>query len=331
MTRQRETRRPTGKPPWPIVLLAGVEGSGKSYKAAEATGSDLVGRSFWIGVGEDDPDEYANVPGADFEIVTHDGTYRDALAAIEWASAQKRVDGKPSLLIVDSFGRAWDLLANMAQAEANKRRRDPSGEAKIASDLWNLAGARWDRMLDVLRRHDGPVIITARLERQTVFTEDGNPTKDKHNKIKAQKNLGYDANVVVELRDPHGPDAGAYVVKARSLTYSADPSRKIAPFTVDGLLRALGLAEKDATGERNHADLVIAEGEDTADAARADLLGLCVARGLEPAEVLAKYAATYAGGDLRTEPDAARIRAFTATLDDPAAAEPLGANDPETQ
>src|SRR5690242_8022331 len=106
----RQTRRPSGKPPWPIVLIAGVEKAGKSYAAALASGSDLVGRTLWYGIGEDAPDEYARVPGADFEIVEHDGTYRDILAALEWGAAQPRVNGKPTLLVVDSFGRAWDLL-----------------------------------------------------------------------------------------------------------------------------------------------------------------------------------------------------------------------------
>lgn len=331
MTAQRATRRPTGKPPWPIVLLAGVEGSGKSYEAAKASGSDLVGRTYWVVVGEDAPDEYGKVPGADFEIVAHDGTYRDAVAALEWASAQPQVDGKPTLIIVDSFGRAWDLLANMAQAEANARRSDARGEARIASDLWNLAGSRWDRMLDVMRRHAGPVIITARLERQTVFTEDGNPTKDKHNKVKAQKNLAYDAGVVVEMRDPFGPDAGAHVTKARSLTFAADPGRKITDFSIERLWRAMGLDEPEATAERQHTGLVVADAEDSADAARADLLALCQARGWAPAEIVAKYAAARPSSDLRTETDPAKIREFIGALDDPATDEPLGANDPAAQ
>ena len=33
------TRKPTGKPPWPIMLIAGVEKSGKTYSAAQASAS----------------------------------------------------------------------------------------------------------------------------------------------------------------------------------------------------------------------------------------------------------------------------------------------------
>lgn len=311
MSRERTTRKPTGLPAWPILLLTGVQGSGKTYKAAEASGSELVGRTFWIGVGESDPDEYGKVPGANFEIVDHDGTYRDILAALEWSSAQPKVNGKPALLIVDSFGRGWDLLADMAQAEANKRRKDTTGEAKIASDLWNLAGQRWAHLLDVLREHDGPVIVTARLEKQTVFTDDGNPTKDKHFKVKAQKGLPFDVDVVVEYPDPY--PAGARITKVRSLTFAPDPDREVKDFSLDKLWRALGLAEPGGAGKRQHSPVVVADGEpDTPEAARGDLRELCEARGWALPDVAAEFAATYPDAPpLGHDTDTERVRAFT--------------------
>lgn len=69
-----QTRKPTGKPSWPLLLAAGGEGTGKSYLAAEASASDLIGKTYWLGYGEQDPDDYGNIPGADFDIVEHDGT-----------------------------------------------------------------------------------------------------------------------------------------------------------------------------------------------------------------------------------------------------------------
>jgi hypothetical protein len=316
MSAARTTRKPTGKPAWPVVLLTGVQGSGKTYKAAEATGSDLVGRALWVGIGENDPDEYGRVPGADFEIVNHDGTYRDTLAALRWASSQPRVDGKPTLLVVDSFGREWELLSDMAQAEANKRRRDPSGEARIASDLWNLAGARWAKLLKVLTDHDGPVIVTARLDRQTVFSEAGDPTKEKTYKVKAQKGLAFDVDVVVEFREPF--PAGVHVTKARSLTFAADPDREVTDFSVDKLLRALGLGEPDAAGTRQTAQLVLdaagdEDGATAADAVRAALLELCAARGWHPGAIAARYRTAH-GEALQTDDDVDRIREFVEVL-----------------
>ena len=61
MSTELRTRRPSGKPSWPIVLIAGAEKAGKSWACAAASGSDLIGRTLWIGLGEDDPDEYANL------------------------------------------------------------------------------------------------------------------------------------------------------------------------------------------------------------------------------------------------------------------------------
>lgn len=68
------TRKPTGLPSWPILLIAGVPKAGKSYACAAASASPLVGRTLWVPVGEDDPDELGGIPGADFDIVQHDGT-----------------------------------------------------------------------------------------------------------------------------------------------------------------------------------------------------------------------------------------------------------------
>ena len=41
------TRKPSGLPSWPVILLAGREKTGKSYHAALASSSALIGRTFW--------------------------------------------------------------------------------------------------------------------------------------------------------------------------------------------------------------------------------------------------------------------------------------------
>ena len=56
------TRKPTGLPAWPILLIAGVPKAGKSYACAAASASPLVGRTLWVPVGEDDPDELGGDP-----------------------------------------------------------------------------------------------------------------------------------------------------------------------------------------------------------------------------------------------------------------------------
>ena len=183
---QRRTRPPTGLPSWPILLMAGVPKAGKTFASAEATASDLIGNTYWISVGENDPDEYGLIPGARFEIVEHTGTWRDILAAIEWVNAQPQVGDQPNLLVIDSVSRIWELLSAMAQQEANARRdrkmqgRQSQGadEAQIHSDLWNKAADRHGDLFELLRAHHGPVILTALMDEITVFEND-KPTKEK--------------------------------------------------------------------------------------------------------------------------------------------------------
>ena len=111
-------RKPTGLPAWPVLLLAGVEKSGKTYAAAQASASDMIGHTYWIGFGEQDPDEYGQI--GRFDIVEHDGTYRDLLRAIDDVKAAVSGD-KPTLLVVDSLTPVWELLKNETQEAAWRR------------------------------------------------------------------------------------------------------------------------------------------------------------------------------------------------------------------
>jgi hypothetical protein len=257
---QRHTRRPTGKPSWPILLIAGAEKAGKSWACAAASGSPLIHRTLWIGIGEDDPDEYGNVPDADFEIVEHDGTYRDLLAAVEWAAAQPAGDdGRPNLIVLDSMSRLWDLLCDMAQDQANARARrkqqNPQSrqtaatddtEADIHMDLWNIAKSRWSNVMDALRAHQGPALVTARLDEVTVMVG-GKPTQQKELKVKAEKSLPYDVGGVIQL-----PERGKAFLTGVRTTRMQIPERVPLPgFTVEKLWRNLGLADTEV-GNRTH-------------------------------------------------------------------------------
>lgn len=259
-----QTRKPSGMPPWPILLLAGVEKAGKTYAAAEASASDLISRTLWVGVGEDDPDEYGSL--GDFEIVVHDGTYRSLIDTLKQAVSEPQGD-KPTLLVLDSGTRLWALLSDMAQVEANRRwkARDsnknkpiPEDGISINMDLWNVAKSRWQNIIDLLRQHQGPSIITARLEQTTVVNAKGDPTKDKMWKVQAEKGLPFDVGVIVEM---HARDE-AYLTGVRSLRFIAKKARTPYPgFTVDDLWRKLGLAE--GAGERVHTS---ATGEESVSA-----------------------------------------------------------------
>jgi hypothetical protein len=233
--RERGSAPPAGPPasrPGRSCSSRAARRPGKSWSCAEASGSDLIGRTLWIGIGEDDPDEYANVPGADFEIVEHDGTYRDILAAIDWAAALPPTDGKPNLIVVDSMTRLWDLLCDMAQETAAKRAerkrsnsRTPVGddEVQITMDLWNQAKDRWGHVVDSLRSHQGPTLLTARLEEVTVMVN-GKPSGERALKVKTEKGLPYDVGGIVQL-----PERGkAYLTGVRT-TRMQVPERSRCP------------------------------------------------------------------------------------------------------
>jgi len=318
-----KTRKLTGKPSWPITALAGPEKVGKTWAAIAASSSDLIGRCIWFPVGEDDPDEYKLIPGFDddkFDLAEHDGTYRGLLDAMREANKEPDRDGKPTLWVLDSGSRLWDLLSQMAQREANQRReakarksRQPvpdDEEADIHSDLWNIATDRWYYILDELKANRGPSIITARMELTTVFDSAGKPTKDKTQKILAQKRLPYDVGNIIEM-----PERGqAYLTGVRSVKLAQlAPRVEFKDFSFDTLWRRLGL--DGDVGDRTHTgidpdDKPAAE----ADLARAELKELSEQHGWDLNTVAAEWAAQTDGQQLKDARNAAAIRTFGAEL-----------------
>lgn len=243
-----QTRQPTGTPPWPILLLAGREKAGKTWAALAASASPLVGRTLYIGVGEDDPDEYALIPGAQFDIVIHDGTYPGILQAIRDAVNEPHTDN-PTLLVIDSMTRLWNLIGDNMQEVANRRakgRRNANGDYTISADLWNTAASQWADVMDTIRLHTGPVVLTARLD-QVAVMENGQPTPQKEWKVQAHKSLVFDASAIVEMRE-----RGKYLLTGvRSVKYQLDEPRPLRAFTVDGFWGDLGLG--DGAAGRTHA------------------------------------------------------------------------------
>ena len=251
--RERRSRKPTCLPNPPLIVLCGPEKCGKSYEAALGTGSPLIGKTYWIEIGgsEGTADYYGRVPGANYEIVEHDGTYQDILDAIRWAIAQPRIDNKPNMIVVDNGTNMWDMVSDeqalfarrRAIRKANEqRRRGPSLDDPVVidADLWNRAKDRWGAFLWLLRRHSGPVILIARQEIVTAF-ENEKPTKHTHRKIKAEKNLGAAADAVIELHSI----GEAYLTGVRTLHWDVQPGQTVPfrDFSVHSLLERMGFAE----------------------------------------------------------------------------------------
>lgn len=244
-----KTRKPTGQPAWPLLLLAGQEKAGKSYSAAEASTSHLIGATYWIAIGEDEPDELGRV--GDFEIVEHDGTYQAILAAVKDVAALPPVDGKPVLLVLDSMSMIWSMLTDEAQMAANRRARQkaekyskpmPTEDVTISMDLWNTAAKKWRRLMDAIRAHRGPVILTARLNQVSILNAKGDPTGEKDWKIEGHKTLPFDASAIVQLRSR----AERFISGVKSTIWQTEPEALIdfpTGRTIADLWQLLGLEE----------------------------------------------------------------------------------------
>lgn len=308
------TRKLTGQPSWPITLLAGGEKVGKTWAAVEASTSPLVSRCLWFPMGEDDPDELALIPGFDpakFDLVEHDGSYRGLMSSLMAANALP-AEETPTLWVLDSGSRTWDLLSGMAQREANQRRKaDDLSESRITPDLWNTANDRWSHVMNEFRVHWGPVIITSRMETVMVVDAQGNPTKEKQSKVLAQKRLPYDVGSIVEM-----PARGeAWLTGTRSVKLSQmQPRVKFPDFTFDALWRRLGLADGDV-GTRVHSGLDVDDHPMLeADQARVELGGLCDEHGWDRKDVAALWLAQTEDEPLHLSANAAAINEFGAEL-----------------
>lgn len=235
-----QTRKPTGKVAWPIILLAGGEGSGKTWAAAEASGIEYIDRAFFLEAGEASADEYGAIPGADYEVIEHDGSFQAMLEAVKAAGEIPAAEGKANMLIIDSITEIWELLTDMAQHQANGRRgrAGANGEKQITMDLWNSAKGAMSKFIVALRRFPGVVIITSRLD-YVAEVEGGKPTGVHVWKIRAEKNLPYQAQVVVQARKPRTWT----LTKIMSTRFQLDPGGEMSlpDFSVEKILDAMGV------------------------------------------------------------------------------------------
>lgn len=227
-----KTRKPTGKASWPLVLLAGEAKTGKTWAAAEFTGDKRVGRSFWIDLGEGCADEYGAVPGADYEIIEHDGTWIDIIdqvtAVRDFAREQLAKGEKPVSLTIDSMTAEWAMLslwtdtrARRSKSNSARLEKDPDAEIDISSNYWNDANSRHNKLMNLLKTFPGVVVMTALETEKTQFDAGGRPKPNapKVAKPDAQKRLGADSTVWIRLSQENAPT----VVGLRSVKYTIRP------------------------------------------------------------------------------------------------------------
>ena len=237
-----KTRPPTGRVPWPLILVEGGEKSGKSWAAAILSTSTKVGRTFWIDLGEGAGDEYGAIPGVRYEIVEHDGTWHSIIGAVEAVRdhARQAADAgePPTVLVIDSMTAIWDMLKDWASnrarsTPANKKAlaADPNAEITVTANFWNDANARHRRLMTVLMTFPGIAVVTARGKEVTAMTN-GQPDarKPKEYRVEGHKDLAFDATVWLRLSRTEHPT----IVGARSVHAGIQPASD-RPKTVPGL------------------------------------------------------------------------------------------------
>ena len=245
-----KTRKPTGIVPWPLILIEGDEGSGKTYCAAEFSASDRIGQMYFLDLAEGSADEYAAIEGSEYDIVVHDGTFRDILEQIEAVHAEARraalAKEPPVVLVVDSGSALWRMLTNWTHERARRSHKnaatlaeDPDAPVDVPMNLWNDTNERWQKVIYLLQTLPGIAIITARGKQITAIDEDGRPVKERGKvvrewKVAAQRDLGFDSNVWVRMRREHPTQ----IIKARSLRLRIEPGKPLTvpKFSVEDLV-----------------------------------------------------------------------------------------------
>jgi hypothetical protein len=212
-----KTRKPTGRVPWPLILIEGGEKCGKSWACAQFSTSDRIGQMYWIDLGEGSADEYGAIPGANYLVVEHDGTWSAIFGAVvairDEARRAAQAGEPPVVLVIDSMTAEWDLHKDWVGGKARKRHearvRNSNGrvkpladdeEPKITTDLWNEANSRHRRLMTMLMTFPGIVLMTARGKDVAAMDDKGSPIPNtREYRVEAQKSLGSDASCWIRL------------------------------------------------------------------------------------------------------------------------------------
>lgn len=248
-----KTRRPTGRVPWPLILVEGGEKSGKSWACAQFSTSPRIGQMYWIDLGEGSADEYGAIPGANYLVVEHEGTWSSILTAVTAVrdEARRAADAgePPVVLTIDSMTAEWDLHKDWASDKARQRHNSKAkryGKAQLAADeeptismdLWNEANSRHRKLMTILMTFPGIVLITARGKDVAALDDNGKPIERKREyRVEGHKTLGFDVSCWIRL-DRSEP---GLVVGLRSVHFGIrpgydEPFKLAADWSIEGIV-----------------------------------------------------------------------------------------------
>ncbi|MFY1595424.1 hypothetical protein [Micromonospora sp. WMMD737] len=278
------TREPTGLVPPPVVLLEGETGSGRSWTAAELSGSPKVGTTYWIELGDETTaDQYIKIPGARYKIVVPDNRakvwdyaalYRAACDFRDEAARAAEAREKPPVLVIDQQGAVWDLLSEWTENRArsttsNKRKlaENPNAEIDITSNFWNDATARWRKLMTVLLTTKGIVILLSRGEEVTLF-ENGKPVNGKTTwKVAGQKSFASSMPIWVRMTRDGNPKLIKLRTVVNGVRPGVDPERGLPGFTLERLIFERYGWDPSNTGARDIVPMVAGSDAPLSDAA----------------------------------------------------------------
>lgn len=226
-------RKPSGEKKWPSTLIAGASKAGKSWACAEASSDPRIHSTFWLNVGEVEPDEYASIPGVDFDIIDYDGTlignedsFIETLSLVLAEGIKDADKGKTDLLVIDSFTNVWELVMNKVQSDSNEKIKKAGVDATLTSASWRRANAYMDSITSLYKAFPGPVILTERLE----------PVSETEDRIRGQKNVPFDVDAVIEM-----PERGTTrITGLRSTVTKFEKPQTIDDFSMSDLWNNFG-------------------------------------------------------------------------------------------
>lgn len=248
-----KTRKPTGRVPWPLILIEGGEKSGKSWACAQFSTSSRIGQMYWIDLGEGAADEYGAIPGANYLVIEHDGTWvqiQGAVDAVKAEAARAAEAGEPPVvLVIDSMTAEWDMLKDWASDKArqrynakarrfNKPELADDEEPKISMDLWNEANGRHRKLMTTLMTFPGIVVVTARGKDVASLDDKGNPIPNtREYRVEGQKTLGFDASCWIRLdRTKPGVVVGVRSVHVGVRPGYDEPIALARDWTIEGIV-----------------------------------------------------------------------------------------------
>jgi hypothetical protein len=216
-----------------LYLADGFVVTHNSFSLAVLSGSDKVGQTYWVDLGEGSQDEYGAVPGARYVVVEHEGTFASIYAAVQeihTLAGKAAAAGEPPVVLgIDSMTAEWEWLKDWATDRAKgstsnqkKLARDPNAEITVSANYWNDANSRHRKLMKLLMTFPGIAVMTARGKFVAAIGPNGQPIEgQKEYRVEGQKTLAFDASCWVRV----SRDEPAVVIGARSVHSGVRPGR----------------------------------------------------------------------------------------------------------